>query len=494
MKQFEEKEVGKGTKVRKMAGCLVFCIIVSCLLGHYISVMRNKSEIMNSCTIKDFEPDTIDVLFLGSSQMIYAAQPMQLWDEYGIASYNMATSATAIPGNYWSAKIAFERQKPRVVVLDCTFAYMTVKVFDEISRTHVVLDNFWPSKAAYEAVNDLIDDPEDRLGFYFSPYLYHTRWKELSQIDYEPDTTFFDAGASLCAVMTDFSGAIAGWDENAVAEVPEVVMEYIEKLKALCEEHDAALVLSFIPSPMFVPYQAYYNFLVKWAEGQNVGVINGFSDEAHWNIDYATDWQDSAHMNIHGSEKATRVFGEYLTANFDLKRDSSHDTTSYYDTIRDKYEEFEKSVIEFPILKFGESILFDVLEGNSVSYYGCSAGGSLREGSATGYYWTTGKRSDYYFRLEDIVDAKLTVNVNRVWGFEDKKYREVDVYLNEEYLQTIKVPVSTEPESFEIEVPAEYWREIEKPQKLTFQYNDFTNYSDTQKYTFDMKEILLEKN
>lgn len=148
--------------------CIAFLCLISVLLARFVQIMMNKQELFCSATLKQYEENSFEVLFLGSSQMVYAAQPMLLWEKYGITSYNMATSATTIAGNYWGAEIAFETQNPKVVVIDCTFAYLDTKAM-ELPRLHAALDGFWPSAAAYQAVNDLVDDPDERFEFYCPP-------------------------------------------------------------------------------------------------------------------------------------------------------------------------------------------------------------------------------------------------------------------------------------------------------------------------------------
>ena len=62
--------------------------------------------------------DDIDVLFLGNS---HAADyvPMELWEQYGVTSYNLAISGIPIPVTYWTLMNALDHASPKLVVLDC---------------------------------------------------------------------------------------------------------------------------------------------------------------------------------------------------------------------------------------------------------------------------------------------------------------------------------------------------------------------------------------
>lgn len=52
-----------------------------------------------------------DVLFLGSSTMNMGISPMELWNDYGITSYNMADDAQRLPVDYWVLKNALAYTK-----------------------------------------------------------------------------------------------------------------------------------------------------------------------------------------------------------------------------------------------------------------------------------------------------------------------------------------------------------------------------------------------
>ena len=54
--------------------------------------------------IYDEPKGTIDIAFLGTSHMIYGVAPMELYEKYGIKSYNMSTSAQPIHLSYYLFK------------------------------------------------------------------------------------------------------------------------------------------------------------------------------------------------------------------------------------------------------------------------------------------------------------------------------------------------------------------------------------------------------
>ena len=80
----------------------------------------------------EMERDTVDVLFLGSSHAAAAFSPQELYDGYGITSYNLGSEQQNLLITYYWLKEALRYQSPKVVVLDCLmlFSYMPSEVLN----------------------------------------------------------------------------------------------------------------------------------------------------------------------------------------------------------------------------------------------------------------------------------------------------------------------------------------------------------------------------
>ena len=59
-----------------------------------------------------------DVLFFGTSHVLNAIAPMQLWNEYGITSYNLGYHGCGIVKTYYLLQIALKYHKPKIAVFD----------------------------------------------------------------------------------------------------------------------------------------------------------------------------------------------------------------------------------------------------------------------------------------------------------------------------------------------------------------------------------------
>ena len=66
------------------------------------------------------EQNDFDVLFLGTSHVVDAVYPLELWNDYGIVSYNFGGHGNQMATNYWVLVNAMDYTTPELVVVDCT--------------------------------------------------------------------------------------------------------------------------------------------------------------------------------------------------------------------------------------------------------------------------------------------------------------------------------------------------------------------------------------
>lgn len=358
------------------------------------------------------------------------------------------------------------------------------------------IDGLWPSRAAYHAVSDLVEDPARRFEFYWMPYIYHTRWKELSERDFEEISDYGAGGAWLINRIENFDGSVSRWcDKDVLQDVPEINLEYIEKLMLLCAENDSELVLLTLPIPMGAKYQPLYNALEKWAGEKGIPFINGYDEPNFWQLDYGTDFADQAHMNIHGIKKSSKYIGDYLAQHYDFDEPSNMQICSLFDANLKEYAVYKDSIWSYPMLSYGDAITF-ATDGNYNQFYGGTMSPEQYSVPPSGSYtWTTGPRSDFYFYIEEPADALLRINLQAVQPIAGKGTRTVDIYVNERFVSSIEFTAEMGSSAFSVDIDKDLWTGPEE-QKITFKYPEITSEmldAMSQNYTLGLQEIYLER-
>ena len=82
-------------------------------------VMAKKEEFQKETN------DTIDVIFIGDSEVYSAYNPMQLYGDYGFTSYVLATSAQRLCDTYSILKSMYKTQTPEYIFIEtnCFFRF-----------------------------------------------------------------------------------------------------------------------------------------------------------------------------------------------------------------------------------------------------------------------------------------------------------------------------------------------------------------------------------
>ena len=143
-------------RIKNIISFVCFTVILVLLISGMNFVLRNKNEANIVYPYYNERKDSLDAVFIGSSHIMCGVFPMDLWNDYGIASYDYASSALVLPQSYYQVIEALKTQNPEVVVIDVSGAvYENTKVGTK-EYVHVQLDNMRWSLNKVRAINDLI--------------------------------------------------------------------------------------------------------------------------------------------------------------------------------------------------------------------------------------------------------------------------------------------------------------------------------------------------
>ena len=91
-------------KIRRILSVVFFLVIVV-LLFHAANVMLfEKQHFGTAKNIAHEEAGKIDVFFIGASHIFFGVNPMEIWDQTGIAGYNLTTHQQPL----WSSKLLLQ--------------------------------------------------------------------------------------------------------------------------------------------------------------------------------------------------------------------------------------------------------------------------------------------------------------------------------------------------------------------------------------------------
>ena len=314
---------------KRLIGCAAILVLIAVMLAKAADVTELK---LSRIKFHNFfeHAEEFDVLFIGSSHMVNGVFPLELWHDHGITSFNLGGHANHIPTTYWEYMNALDYADPDVVVIDCLMLGGTQKTTGRFSMVHRALDPFPLSVTKIKAAMDLADDPvterlvadgsvvdserRSALGLLFNFGVFHARWSELTEEDFNPSLNI-EYGAES-RVQLAAPGVIAE-NPGTVLEEETLGVQYLKKIVDECKAHGREAVLIYLPYPITTePAWIDANSVEKLAEEWDVPYINFLNENV---ADLRTDCYDAdSHLNPSGAFKVTDYLGDFLTERFSL--------------------------------------------------------------------------------------------------------------------------------------------------------------------------------
>lgn len=326
-------------KLQMLFSCIVIAVLIIFGLTNLTKLTERKDAYFKYEPFYN-EENNYDVLFFGSSHVINGVFPMELWDDYGIISYNFGGHGNQIPTTYWVLKNALDYTTPKLVVIDCYAVSSELKIRDGqagIDQLHISFDDIPLSKNKIDSVFDLLSEDEHKLDFFWDFSIYHNRWDELTNIDFDTSRTTTEKGAesriNVAAPEISEEEVKDKIDGGSVGEA------YLEKMITECRERNIDVLLVYLPFPAKKLYYQEANYIEDFAKAHNVKYINFLNENV---VDYDTDCYDSnGHLNPSGAYKVTRYLGEFINDNYDIENKQKNSLYSQWNDDYNKYKLFK---------------------------------------------------------------------------------------------------------------------------------------------------------
>ena len=339
-------------KIKGIIRSVIFLSILASVLCWINQILEPKYIYKNSTwpttssyhQFYQMEENTIDVLFFGSSVCVNAFSPQEIYNSCGIRSYNLGSEQQSIFLSYFWLKEALRFQSPQVVVLDTKFL-MDIHPENAINTTEGLtrkcLDPMKWSKVKAEAVNALcsLDENQSELSYYLTNIRFHSRWSSLAEHDLD-QSEYQYAELKGYSAIADYGpqayGTFQSSDpdryENFEPVIDPLMLEYLDRLTALCQENHIRLALVSLPGNEM--NDGIHNNLTKYAADHHIDYYN-FCETGYYEAIGAELPKESVigHENLWGSIKMSKYMGNLLSETYGIASVPDHqweETKEYY--------------------------------------------------------------------------------------------------------------------------------------------------------------------
>lgn len=298
---------------------MAFCLMTGVALLTLWNVLKGKwldgSYVMEM--FYEQPKDSIDVVFLGSSRAGADINPAVLWEQYGIAAYNLWGSEQPMWNSYYYLKECLEYQTPKLIVLEALMATEEQEYKDD-SRIAKNTFGMKPSANKWEAVRTSAP-PEKWADFLLEFPVWHTRYNEIGKGDFKVYggymqgcnfKAFYD-GIGLYTQVMDVLPDVSGIDGKR--ELTDKTQEYLIKIMETAGEEDIPIMLIVSPyAGITREDKEIYNKVEEIAEAYGTVLIDFNEKMDEIGLEGTHDFAESSHLNLWGAEKYTSYLGKVL--------------------------------------------------------------------------------------------------------------------------------------------------------------------------------------
>lgn len=311
--------------MKKIVSAILFSVLLYYSFQMVNEMLFIKTEV-NAAKDLVLEPKkTIDVFFLGTSHVYCGVNPLEIWKQSGITSFDLVTNRQPIWASYSILKQSLKQQKPAVIFFEVLGATDYVEGLIESDRgnhaTHLAMD---PIPLSFSKIMDVlrIDEIKKKQEMLF-PVIYHHRRlveNELNSTDllYPFTRNRNIQKGYVLSLKTEPQERSGPYPTQSIPLHP-TAEKYLIKIIELCREEKIPLVLFKTPAPSSENLLMQLNGIAELADKFDIPWIdfNRLVDQIH--LDYSTDFVDGGHLNVFGAKKVSAYLSQYLQEHFHLE-------------------------------------------------------------------------------------------------------------------------------------------------------------------------------
>lgn len=301
----------KKTIVLRFFLFFVFFILLFLVASEVLKDKRIVQEYDASAKVKGFyeeKEDTLDFVFVGSSQLYADIAPAVLFSEYGMTSYDFCANEQPLWISYYYIKEALKHQKPKAIVLDVFTVYGAD--YEEEGVNHINIDDLPWSMNKVQAIRNGVPK-ELQYSFFLTLTKYHDTWNTLDESKIK--SSFYHKrnvyrGYSPFTVRHAYGEAAPDEviSQTEREPIPDRARLWLDQIVELTKEEGVDLI--FIKTPNGnADRQKLYNSVSDYAKEKDIPFVN-----------MNTVFDGEAHINVLQAEKVSKYIGDYLTAHYEI--------------------------------------------------------------------------------------------------------------------------------------------------------------------------------
>lgn len=332
-------------KKKYIIKAVAFIVIFAVLFGGLSKIMTYPADYRNYQWVAGFyeEPDeSLDAVYIGSSNCYAFWNPLTAWQEYGIAVYPYATNAQPFAAAKYLIKEARKTQPDAVFIVN-------INTLEDngldISSIHHLLD-YMPFSLNKLALTRYLAEVggyslAESMELYLPIIRYHDRWAELNPEDFQYEVDGFKGASTYSSFLDGISDISDIYITTAEeAECTPELTDLVNDLLDYCDEEQVKVV--FVTVPRAESDEALvqkFNAVNSLIASRGYPILNLIDKTDEVGLDLTKDYYNRTHTNIHGAVKFTRYLSEYLIENYQFEDKRGQEAYADWDEAWFRYEQ-----------------------------------------------------------------------------------------------------------------------------------------------------------
>lgn len=329
---------------------VLFTLIFILLFAYVSKVVTYPSDYRNYQWIGGFyeeEEESLDAVYIGSSNCYAFWNSMTAWDEYGIAVYPYSCNAMSFLATEYLIKETRKTQPDALFVVNVnTISELTVT----IEKVHHLLDYMPFSLTKLELIDALADagdfTTEERMECIVPMLRYHGRWSDLNKKDFKYKVNGMKGASAYSTFLNtyvDITDRYVLTDETA--DVPDIYADALDSLLDYCDEEKVNVLFVTVPrAEKDEERLKQINRINEMIEERGYDTLYLMDETEAIGLDITTDFYNRNHTNVHGSIKYTQYLSEYLIENYGFENKKGDEAYSSWDK---GYEKYSKKIMPY---------------------------------------------------------------------------------------------------------------------------------------------------
>lgn len=333
--------------------CFVLLAVLTLGYANYVLTPKHDYGICAMANLYRQPDDSIDVLAVGTSLLYAGVNTNILWDEYGIAAYDLCSAEQPFWISYYVIREALKTQHPQVILLDAKPAIYTQ---DYSRRGRTILSTFGIRGLDNRigAILACVEKPRDALSYMLGLPEVHNNYAAVTGADFRLPPDNGGRGASWKGYIESdgverHQRPSLTWN-NMCRNMNEREEEYARKIFELAQQEGIPLWLIGMPNPDYAHDHMYYNTLWSIAAEYGIPGVNYNDPSLRFGLRYSSDFADWQHLNVKGSVTFSKKLGADLRTGLNIPDRRGDARYASYNacaqTWFEKYPFFESSGVE----------------------------------------------------------------------------------------------------------------------------------------------------